>query len=112
MTNEFHASTPIYLQIAIRVQQQIAKHEWKPGDQLPSVREMAIQSSENPNAIQRSYQELERMGVVETRRGQGTFIVQDFLLPSKMKEELQKEIIDQFINQMKAIDSSDEEILA
>ncbi|WP_391559219.1 GntR family transcriptional regulator [Robertmurraya sp.] len=75
---EFHSSHPIYLQLADRINGQILRGEMKPGDKLPSVRERAIQVRVNPNMVQRTYRELEGMGTVETRRGQGTFVTERY----------------------------------
>ena len=60
---------------------------------MPSVREMAIQSGVNPNTIQRSYSEMERMGVVETKRGQGTFVINRNEIVIELKQQLQNEMI-------------------
>ena len=76
MANEFSASKPIYRQIAEQLFKKMIRGEIKPGEKLPSVRELAVQTQVNPNTIQRTYNEMERMGVVETRRGQGTFVVE------------------------------------
>lgn len=74
MAEEFNTSNPIYLQIAERINRQVIRGELKAGDKLSSVREMAITMGVNPNTIQRTYSELERLSIVETKRGQGTFI--------------------------------------
>ena len=85
MGKEFQASKPIYMQIVDKINQQIVRKELKPGDKLPSVREMAVQSGVNPNTIQRTYTELERMAIVETKRGQGTFVVDNEKVIQELK---------------------------
>jgi len=52
----------------------ISRGDLKPGDQLPTVREVAIDLSINPNTVNRAYAELERDGVLHSTRGRGTFI--------------------------------------
>src|SRR5690606_26009120 len=101
MVKEFEASKPIYMQIADQIYQQIVRQEIKPGDKLPSVREMAVQAGVNPNTIQRSYTEMERMGFVETKRGQGTFVVDRNEIVTELKVTMQREIIGQFVSNMK-----------
>ena len=64
MAEEFQTSKPIYYQLAERINRQIVRNELKAGDKLPSVREMAIHSGVNPNTVQRTYRELEGMGIV------------------------------------------------
>ncbi|MEK4028702.1 MULTISPECIES: GntR family transcriptional regulator [Bacillaceae] len=110
MTEEFKTSKPIYRQIADRIIQQFVRGEVSPGEKLPSVREMAIQSGVNPNTIQRTYGELERMGVVETRRGQGTFMTEQSEMKRQLRVEIQREMIETFIQNMRGIGVEDGEI--
>ncbi|HHW99476.1 MAG TPA: GntR family transcriptional regulator, partial [Firmicutes bacterium] len=65
---------PIYVQLQNQVKQAIAGGVLAPGEQLPSVRELAGRLAVNPNTIARAYQELEREGLIETLRGRGTFV--------------------------------------
>lgn len=111
LAKDFEASKPIYIQIADKIIQQIVREEVKPGDKLPSVREMAIQSGVNPNTIQRTYTEMERMGVVETKRGQGTFVVERAEIVMEMKQSMQREIIGQFVNSMTELGISKEQMV-
>lgn len=110
MMGNFQASNPIYLQIVERICHQIVRKELLPGDKLLSVREMAVQSGVNPNTIQRTYGELERMGIVETRRGQGTFVREDEERVAELKESLQTKIIEAFILNMKELGVSEAEM--
>jgi DNA-binding transcriptional regulator YhcF (GntR family) len=112
MGADFHASKPIYMQIADKIIQQMVRHELKPGDKIPSVREMAIQTGVNPNTIQRTYAELERMAIVETKRGQGTFVVENEKLIQELKIQLQKDVISIFVNNMRELGFSENEMVA
>jgi GntR family transcriptional regulator len=67
------SGVPIYQQIVAQVRRLIAGGTLAPGDRLPTVRELAAGIMVNPNTVARAYQDLEREGVVETRRGSGTF---------------------------------------
>lgn len=110
MTEEFKTSKPIYSQIADRIIQQFVRGEIRPGEKLPSVREMAIQSGVNPNTIQRTYGELERMGVVESRRGQGTFMTEQIEMRNQLRADIQRDIVAAFIENMRGIGLEDREI--
>lgn len=112
MSKKYEATKPIYLQIVDLVCRQIARGEIRPGEKLPSVREMAIQSGVNPNTIQRSYTEMERMGIVEARRGQGSFVLEDEGIVQELQQSMQKEIIEQFVGNMKDLGFSSSEIIA
>jgi len=65
---------PIYRQIIDGICRGVAAGTLAPGDQLPSVRELAAQLLVNPNTVARVYRDMERDGLLETRRGTGTFI--------------------------------------
>lgn len=72
------SSTPIYEQIELGVKELILKGALKYGEKLPSVREMASILTINPNTISKAYGELEREGIIETLRGKGTFITDNY----------------------------------
>ena len=74
LTLDPHDSTPIYAQLERGVRAAIATGRLKPGDQLPTVRQMAVELRVNANTVARVYAELERSGVIETKRGVGSFI--------------------------------------
>ena len=67
-------STPIYAQLERGVRAAIASGRLRPGDQLPTVRQMAVELHVNANTVARVYAELERAGIIETKRGVGSFI--------------------------------------
>jgi GntR family transcriptional regulator len=66
--------TPLYEQIAARVRVAVAAGDFRPGDALPSVRELARQLRINPTTVVQAYRQLEYDGFVESKRGAGTFI--------------------------------------
>lgn len=72
------SSTPIYEQIELGIKELILKGALKANDKLPSVREMASILTINPNTISKAYGELEREGIIETLRGKGTFVTDNF----------------------------------
>jgi GntR family transcriptional regulator len=67
-------ATPIYAQLERGLRASIATGRLRPGDQLPTVRQLAVELRVNANTVARVYAELERAGVIETRRGVGSFI--------------------------------------
>jgi GntR family transcriptional regulator len=66
--------TPIYAQLERGFRAAIATSRLRPGDQLPTVRQLAVDLQVNANTVARVYAELERAGVIETKRGVGSFI--------------------------------------
>ncbi|CAG9620595.1 GntR family transcriptional regulator [Sutcliffiella rhizosphaerae] len=111
MTTQYDTNKPIYLQIIENISKKIVRGELITGEKLPSVRDMAIKSSVNPNTIQRTYSELERMGIVETKRGQGTFITENKGMIRQLKEELENKVVEGFVQNMKDIGANEKEIV-
>jgi len=70
------ASVPIFEQIVLQVKYAVARGAYRAGDQLPSVRQLAVDALVNPNTVAKAYRELEREGVVRTRRGLGIFVAE------------------------------------
>lgn len=111
MTTKYESDKPIYLQIIDRISKEIVRGVLKPGDKLPSVREMAIQSGVNPNTIQRTYSEMERMEIVETRRGQGTFVTEDSGMVEHLRKSMEASVVESFVQSMREIGVSETEII-
>ncbi|KMJ58297.1 transcriptional regulator [Bacillus sp. LL01] len=111
MTAKYDADKPIYIQIIDRISKEIVRGVLKPGDKLPSVREMAIQSGVNPNTIQRTYSEMERMEIVETKRGQGTFVTEDEGMLMQIKKGMETKVVESFVQSMREIGASENEIV-
>lgn len=74
VTLDARDATPIYAQLERGLRAAIASGRLNPGDQLPTVRELAVELRVNANTVARVYTELERAGVLETRRGVGSFV--------------------------------------
>ncbi len=66
--------TPIYVQLVRQIKQSIATGRLQPGDELPPVRVLAQQLLINPNTVVKAYRELELAGLIEKRRGAGTYV--------------------------------------
>ncbi len=84
------ASAPVFQQIVNEVKSAIARGAIMPGEAIPSVRQMAADTLLNPNTVAKAYRELEREGIVYTRRGLGLFVAERAgpLARSRRREEL------------------------
>lgn len=105
------SSRPIYLQLMERIQHDIISGVYRPGDKIPSVRDLALEASVNPNTMQKALSELERSGLVYSQRTSGRFITEDEKMLKKMKMDLAAEHIQQFFEQMHHLGFNDEEAL-
>lgn len=102
---------PIYLQLMERIQHDIISGTYKPGDKLPSVRELAMEASVNPNTMQKALSELERIGLVHSRRTSGRFITEDETMIKQLKTEIATEHIREFLKSMEHLGFTRSEIL-
>lgn len=84
MSHDFEASRPIYQQIVQEIKTRAIRGAYTPGARLPSVRDLAADVGVNPNTMARAYSVLEREGFLVTRRGEGSFVVDD---PDRIDEE-------------------------
>ena len=71
---DLHSGVPVYRQIIDQVRGAIASGALREGDQLPTVRQLAVDLAVNPNTVVRAYRELDLGGLIETQQGTGTFI--------------------------------------
>ncbi len=108
---DFSTSIPIYLQIIEEFKRQIAIGSLRPGDKIPSQRELALELKVNANTVQRAYREMEILGLVETLRGQGTFICQNPRLVEETKTEMLTNLIDEFLQAMNSLGYKEEAVL-
>ncbi len=88
------STKPIYEQIIQQFKYHVLKGNIRPGDQLPSVRKMALELKVTPGTVAKAYQELERQKIIVTIRGKGAFIADDIVLKEdNEKLEQIKEVI-------------------
>lgn len=108
---EFNDNLPIYIQIMNYIKKRIVSGDISGGDKLPSVRDLSSEMKVNPNTVQRSYQELEREGLVYTQRGMGTFAIEDNQIILQLKKLMAVEVVDNFIKEMKGFGFNYDEII-
>ena len=82
------SGVPIYMQLVQQIEKGIIGEIFKSGDQLPTVREVALDLTVNPNTVARAYRELEHRGLIESVQGRGTFIATGVILPKVEEKEL------------------------
>ena len=76
---------PMYLQIIEQIRHRIAVGDWKSGDELPSIRALAVSTQVSVITVKRAYLELEREGVIVTRQGKASFVAEQVDLSSQLR---------------------------
>ncbi|MGN9019042.1 GntR family transcriptional regulator [Lachnospiraceae bacterium HCP1S3_C3] len=110
MAWEFKNDRPIYAQILEHMELDILSGKYSPGEKVPSVRELAADAAVNPNTMQRAMVELERRGLVYTERTNGRFITENMDMLQDVKRRIAEEYIGEFVDKMKKIGYSEEEV--
>jgi GntR family transcriptional regulator len=90
---DFRSGIPIYLQVVERIKERLAGGRLKPGDQLPTVRSLALELRVNFNTIARAYRILDDAGVISTQQGRGTYIM-EMPAPEVVEEMREKALED------------------
>ncbi len=108
---KFVDGIPIYSQIVNELTVRIARHDYSPGEKLPSVRDIAAEACVNPNTVQRALAELERNGLVRTERTNGRFVTEDERALKEIYKGLSSSYIDELVEKLRNIGMSDMEII-
>ena len=100
---QFDPMRPIWLQVMGILEREIAVGERRPGEKLPGGRELAVLYGINPNTAARVYQEMEKAGLCETRRGMGTFVTGDGARLAALRGELARQAVEQFLEKIEGL---------
>lgn len=97
---DMKSTEPLYEQIINQTKAFVVRGLLRPGDKVMSVRELAMDLVINPNTVSKAYQELERLGILEVRRGRGTFVSEawsdnrDAKRLADIEEQVRKLVVD------------------
>lgn len=93
------SGVPLYIQLQEEIKALIVKGAYPPGEQLPTVRQLAVDLRINSNTVARAYSELEREGIISTHQGRGTFVCG---LPEIIKSEVKEQQLDGLLERLLA----------
>jgi GntR family transcriptional regulator len=88
---DFRSGIPIYHQVVDRIKEMIVNGRLKPGDQLPTVRSLALELRVNFNTVARAYRLLDEAGIISTQQGRGTYILES--PPPEMAEGIRRQAL-------------------
>ena len=94
------AGRPVYIQLVEQLERAVVTGVYPPGERVPAVRDLAAQASVNPNTMQKAFTELERTGLIVTRRTSGRTVTEDTALIEQVRSELAELQISQFLTRM------------
>ncbi len=88
---DFRSGIPIYLQMVERIKERIAAGRLTPGDQLPTVRSLALELRVNFNTVARAYRILDEVGIISTQQGRGTYVMN--IPPPEVSEKIRQKAL-------------------
>jgi GntR family transcriptional regulator len=112
ITLDFRLRTPIYAQIVDQIRWQIESGVLKPGDQLPTVRQMATDLRVNFNTVARAYRILDESGVISTQHGRGTYILEEEQeqITAEQRQQLLLSLTESYLKEAARLDFTAEEV--
>lgn len=111
MSWKFDSQLPVYIQIEDHIKSDIITGKYRVEEQIPSVRQLAVDAGVNPNTVQRALSELEDQGILESKRTSGRFVTSNPEILQSLKDEEAKKLIDTMIAKAKTLGIEKEEIV-
>ncbi|HJC44488.1 MAG TPA: GntR family transcriptional regulator [Candidatus Mediterraneibacter gallistercoris] len=108
---EYNTGAPIYLQVINELKKKMVKGELKPGEKMPSSRDLAVEYKVNQNTAARIYREMEMQGWCFTRRGIGTFVSEEENMFRDLKKEMASELLKNFMHEMSGLGYKKDDII-
>ena len=112
MAWSFETDRPVYIQIAERITMSVLSGEYLPGRQIPSVRQLALEAAVNPNTVQRSFAELESLGIIVSGGTTGRFVTTDLKKIEENRKRVAEEIVGELLKKAKFLKLSPEQIIS
>ena len=105
LTVDPRSGVPIYLQVIEQVKRSVAVGILQPGEQLPTVKQLALDLTINPNTVAKAYRDLERDGVIETSPGRGSFIRANGVAESAKAaaSDVAREVLESAVREAKSV---------
>ena len=101
---------PMYLQIMEQIRQRVAVGDWAQGQEIPSIRQLAVTLRVSVITVKRAYLELEREGVIETQQGKGSIVAPNSKLGSRLYDQELAKHIDRVAQLGELLDLTPEEL--
>ncbi len=112
MAWNFTSDKPVYIQIAERITTSVLSGKYKPGEQIPTVRQLALEAAVNPNTIQHAFSELENEGLIISQGTVGRYVTEDTDVIENCRKQLTEKLVKDFVKKIGKLSVTKEQILA
>lgn len=100
MAWKFSSDKPVYLQISDKIVKKVLSGEYPVGEQIPTVRQIALEAAVNPNTVQHAFSELENEGLIISKGTMGRFVTEDTEIISVCKHRMAEQLVNDFVKSM------------
>ncbi len=111
MAWSFSSDKPVYIQIAERIKRSVLSGEYQPGQQIPTVRQLALEAAVNPNTVQHAFTELEDKGIIVSRGTLGRYVTTDLAVLDACRRRMAERLVGDFIKDLAALSISAEQAI-
>ena len=112
MAWSFSSHRPLFYQVAERIKHSIISGEYAPGEQIPSVRQLALDAAVNPNTVQHAFSHLESLGLIESHGTVGRFVTEDTEIIEKCRLSEAVSLVDEFLTKASKLKIGDDTLLS
>lgn len=112
MAWHFSTDRPVYMQLAERITRSVLTGEYQPGEQIPSVRQLAMEAAVNPNTVQHAFTELEGGGLIISRGTLGRFVTEDRAVIEACREQAARQLVRDFIENISQLSVTGQQAIA
>lgn len=109
MAWRFDPDRSVYLQVAEQLRKWVIIGKYGPGEQIPSVRQLALDAAVNPNTIQHAFSQLESEGIIESKGTLGRFVTEDPLKIAEAGKKEAKALVSSFVDGMISLSISEDD---
>ena len=110
MAWSFTGDRPVYIQLADRIKKAVLSGQYGPGQQIPAVRQLAMEAAVNPNTVQHAFAELEHEGLIVSQGTLGRFVTEDREVIQAVRSRMAREIAETFVKEMDQLSLDHEQI--
>ncbi|MBR5202096.1 MAG: GntR family transcriptional regulator [Clostridia bacterium] len=111
MAWKFSSDKPVYLQIADRIVKKVLSGEYSVGEQIPTVRQIALEAAVNPNTVQHAFSELENEGLIISKGTLGRFVTEDTEIVATCRHKMAEQIVRDFAKNMEHLSITKEQAI-
>lgn len=103
MAWKFSSDRPVYLQIAEKIVKKVLSGEYSAGEQIPTVRQIALEAAVNPNTVQHAFAELENEGLIISKGTLGRFVTEDTQTVAVCRRKMAEQLVREFAKNMEQL---------